>query len=172
MPAGVEGFGASAGQMDGRGDVGGEGDFPPNDAGLLALPVAGDVPPDRRVRAGELVKLRGEGGAQVEGFPAGASRVDSGGAGGEPLLDAAEPVVVERVHPGVLEAFLGRPAVPALPHGRRAELDLVEPRRKIFPQHEVGGEVASSGFVEREEKNRRPDEARREMPASGREKPF
>ena len=57
----------------------------------------------------------------------------------QPFADRAERVVVERVHPGRLEAALLRPAVPALPDRGGAVVHHVPPgRRRVLLQQPVG----------------------------------
>ena len=77
--------------------------------------------------------------------------------------------MVKGIHPDALETLLRRPAVPALPHGRRAELHLVQPRGiGVLEQQPVGDVVAAGGLQPRQQP-RRADEAGREVPVLGRD---
>src|SRR5207247_4342021 len=56
-------------------------------------------------------------------------QVDSADILVHPIADRSEGIVVERIHPGILERAVRANPVPPLPHRRRPARDRVEPGR-------------------------------------------
>ena len=136
---------------------------------VLHRPAAGEFAEEGlqlRRRAGQpAARLRADDAVLVARL----ARVDAetGDGGIEPLADRAVGVMVERIHPRILETFFLRPAVPPLPDGGRALGHGVKPGRESLLQQERVGHVEMPGRGQDMRHIRRPDEAGREMIALG-----
>ncbi len=111
----------------------------------------------------------GGGGVEEDVFVAGVFGVpvDAGDGVVEPFAAGAEGVVVEGVHAGVLEAFVGGPAVPAFPDGGGALFDGEEPGGEGVLEEQLVGGVDFAGVGEGGEEVADADEAGGEMVAFG-----
>ena len=121
---------------------------------VLDLPRAGDAPVDGIVvRAHPVNRLlvrvaarRRRRGPDDDALVARPVRLDARQLREHPFADRAERVMREGIHLRVLraaEAFVLGIAVPALPNGRRALLDLITPRRVFAALQEAHGQIVS-----------------------------
>src|SRR6185436_17710881 len=92
--------------------------------------------------------------------------LDAGDAAEEVLAHRAEGEVVERVHARVLESATGVEAVPALPDGGRALIDLPAPAGELLAAHEPAGELLVAAPRELEQQAVRRLHAGREVSAA------
>ena len=103
--------------------------------------MGGDLPANGFVLRADVLQAPARAGVDDDALEARRLRigVDAGHKAKHPLADRAQGIVVERVHPRILEPLIFRPAIPTLPDGRGALLDGVAPGgERLVVQQSIG----------------------------------
>src|SRR6266540_1663321 len=90
-------------------------------------------------------------------------QVDSADILVHPIADRSESIVVERIHPGILERAVRANPVPPFPHRRRAARDRVEPGRIGALREQCERDTQVSGGAEYVEEVWGPEKAGGQM---------